>query len=348
MVVASRQAWTYVSGVVAVAETGLLTDGALADLARRETSSRLRQDLRQIEAYRGLAAIAEDVGWRVGLETVFVRRVRDLGHDCPDATAAEVFLLTYDYQRLRQYARGIMARSAEVPARFARWSDEDLERGWERTYDSETDVAQGAAELAAALAAAGFADSSLSAQTDRVGRPPSEGAPPDELGCVVDLVLDRVELAAFRARAAALGSDLIDDWTREYVLLRAALAVARQRVSDDEATDALRRHLLTGPLEDDWLIDLTDRPLPDVVPALAERVGVGTEEGAVERLAVDIDDYLTERLQAAKSVAFGPERVFGYTWGLFVENVNLRLIAEAAAFGLPAEAVAARMRRSYT
>jgi len=339
VVVASRQAWTYVSGVVAVAETGLLTDGALADLAGRETASRLRQDLRQIEAYHGLAEVAEDVGWRAGLETVFVRRVRDLARDCPDATAAEVFLLTYDYQRLRQYARGKVARSAEVPARFARWGEEDLERGWQRTYDSEADVAQAAAELAAALAAA---------QTDAVGRTPSGAAPPDEVGRIVDLVLDRVELAAFQARAAALESDLIDDWTREYVLLRAALAVARQRVSGDEATDALRRHLLTGPLDDDWLIDLTDRPLPDVVPALAERVGVETDRGAVERLAVDIDDSLTERLQAAKYVAFGPERVFGYTWGLFVENVNLRLIAEAAAFGLPAEAVTAHVRRSYT
>ena len=269
---------------------------------------------------------------------MFVRRVRDLANDCPDATAAAVFLLTYDYQRLRQYARGTVARSAKVPARFARWSDEEIERGWERAYDSEPDVAQAAAELAAALAAA---------QTNRVGRPPSEMIPADTLGRAVDLVLDRVELATFRERAGTLRSNLIDDWAQEYVLLRAALAVARQRVSDDGATDALRRHFLTGPLADDWLIELTDRPLPDVVPALAERVGVRTEDGAVERLAVDIDDWLTERMQAAKSIAFGPERVFGYTWGLYVENVNLRLIAEAAAFGLPADAVAARMRHSY-
>ena len=81
---------------------------------------------------------------------------------------------------------------------------------------------------------------------------------------------------------------------------------------------------------------------------LAERVGVAAGAGTtVERLAVEIDDALTLAMREARSVAFGPERVAGYVWGLYVENVNLRTIAQAAELGLRGEEVRARIRHSY-
>ena len=321
---ARKEAWTYVSGVVAVEETQLLTAGELEDLARHDTILSLEQDLRQREAYQGLAGASDQDGWRAGLEAVFVRRVRDLARYCPEPAAAEVFLLHYDYQRLRQYAQRQVERPAGVPPRFARWTDDEVQRGWERTYDSAAEIARVAEELSAALARGGA-----------------------EPGRIVDLVLDRCELGSFQARAALLRSRFIDDWTRQSVLLRAALAVARARMAQDVPADVLKRFLVTGTLADEWLVRLADGPTSELVGALAERVESPIEDGTLERLAVDIDDWLTERMQGAKYVAFGPERVFGYTWGLFVENVNLRLIGQAAELGLPPEPARARERRSY-
>lgn len=329
-----RDEWTYVCGLVAVAETRLMTDEALEDLSRAAGLSagaaqagdngRLRQELRQIETYRALGDESEG-DLKVGLEAALVRALRALGRDCPRPDAAEAFTLAYDYQRLRRFARARLTASREAPvtvapSAFATWDDQTLTQGWERLVDGLPEIGAAAEAVEAALAGA------------------------DEPQRAADLVLDRMELTAFQRAAASLESDLIDQWAREHVLLRAGLAVARARLGGDHAAD-LRRHFLVGPLRDDWLVALLDLPEMDLIPALAERVG-GAEEG-LDRLAVRADDRLTELLAPARYVAFGPERVLGYAWGLTVENVNLRLIAQAAATGLSAEALKPRLRRSY-
>lgn len=326
----SRADWTYVCGLTAVAETRLLTAGALDDLARLGGVDRLRQDLRQHEAWR--AAVESDLPLREALEVAFVGAVRGLAADCPAPQAADAFALTYDYQRLRQLAKTEPAGGSEAEEAdeadegrgLAAWSADDLGRGWERTYDSLPEIAAVVSELETGLA--GVQD----------GRE-----------AVIDATLDRAELTAFRTRVAALESDLIDEWAREYVLLRAGLAVVRGRAGAETVPAAMREHLLTGDLADEWLLDLADRPADEVLPALAERAHASNGDAAPDRLAVSIDDRLTELMQPAKYVAFGPERVFGYVWGLYVENLNLRLIAQAADVGLPADQLSARLRRAY-
>ncbi|MDI6760074.1 MAG: V-type ATPase subunit, partial [Candidatus Brocadiaceae bacterium] len=59
------------------------------------------------------------------------------------------------------------------------------------------------------------------------------------------------------------------------------------------------------------------------------------------------EDTLMERLEAARSFVFGPERVFGYLKGLETETLNLRLAIGGRLQGIPPEDINRRLHKGY-
>jgi hypothetical protein len=65
---------------------------------------------------------------------------------------------------------------------------------------------------------------------------------------------------------------------------------------------------------------------------------------ALERLT---DDATTDLVKGGRGIPFGPEPVTAFLWALRVEALNLRLVLTGLAAGLPADAIAPDIRRTY-
>jgi len=60
-----------------------------------------------------------------------------------------------------------------------------------------------------------------------------------------------------------------------------------------------------------------------------------------------MDDRLTHEMRPARHVPFGPERILGLLWALYIENLNLRLIAETFVVEADRDETRTRLRQSY-
>jgi len=59
------------------------------------------------------------------------------------------------------------------------------------------------------------------------------------------------------------------------------------------------------------------------------------------------ENLILDRVRPAKSVAFGPDRVFGYLCGLRTEAYNLRLALAGKVNKISTQLLRARVRRQY-
>ncbi len=146
---------------------------------------------------------------------------------------------------------------------------------------------------------------------------------------LVDLILDGAFLAALPALVRPLRSPLLDAW-----------AALRQRLLATEA--AFRAKLQNVPESDIEIYILT--AVPDAAPSFHNPQSEIASARAVLEMCMRHDAELSRELEPARSVAFGPERVFRYLWDLFRENRNLRARLAGLAGGIERELVAASMR----
>ncbi len=320
--------WTFSSGVIAVAEVRLLTDDEFLDLLRLPTLQALLQRIKQVETYAAMSVPdSPDAATRT-VEHEFIRNARRCADEAPDPSVCELLLAKYVFAELRTFIRDRLFPDQverEPPGFFA---VEELEALWEDRIDVREDLAEAVKRLRAAL----------ERSDDPAGR--------------LDLLVDREELAYFLERARTVGSEFITDWAGRYVRLTAALSVIRARLAG-ESVERLVETFLQGALEDEWLLDLVDEErerLDNVLaqgftPLEGEIITISRSEvGAVARM---MDDRLTLDAARARMIPFGPERLFGYLWGLHIENLNLRLITETFVVEADRDETRARLRRSY-
>jgi hypothetical protein len=136
------------------------------------------------------------------------------------------------------------------------------------------------------------------------------------------------------------------------VTLRAALTICRAQLAG-EREDRLIDVFLAPPLDDDWLVTLVREDFDRMDNVLMERFT--KEEGliitvsrrTIGHIAREVDDKLTHRVREARRVAFGPERLLGYLWGLEMENLNLRLISETFVVDGDRDETRTQLRDSY-
>jgi vacuolar-type H+-ATPase subunit C/Vma6 len=332
----SAPAWTFLCGRIAVAETRLLTNDEFLDLLRLPAVSAFVQRVRQVETYVELPS--PDDGSRASrvIEEEYVRIVRRQALDSPDVSVAEAMLVSYAFAELRAFVRARALKQEPAARSYAFFTEAELDVLWNGSFPAWPELEETAApEFAEAVAG--------------LRRTLSDC---DSPAAVLDLALDRAELVHFLARAERISSDFIRRWAREYVRLRAALAVIRARLLGEE-TETLERVFLAPPLGDEWLETLAAADPARLDAALAKEFTapdgstVEVSRASIGKVARLMDDHLTMKAREARMIIFGPERLFAYLWALHVENLNLRLVAETIAVEADRDLTRRRLRMSY-
>lgn len=317
-----RADWCFISGVVAASETRLLGHEELVELLRGGSAATMVSRLRQSEVYRqvGVEEGAEGLSGRI--ELAVIKALREAGKMSPDARAVELVLSPYDHQQVRNYIKAQVQGHAFEGSRFSELVEAELRGAWEDSYGAEERWAGVCRSVRRELAAGGDAD------------------------VVIDLVIDHDELAGLLELARGLESEFIERCYAEYTSARARLAMVRARLAGLDGEQV--RRLGTGLLDEGEVNELAELPMERLGHRLgADRAGQGRVAEGLARLALEIDNTMTERARDAKGFAFGPEPVFGYAWGLWVECMNLKLISETKLLGAPAASTEWRLRKTY-
>ncbi|MCX5768908.1 MAG: hypothetical protein NTZ09_01345, partial [Candidatus Hydrogenedentes bacterium] len=71
------------------------------------------------------------------------------------------------------------------------------------------------------------------------------------------------------------------------------------------------------------------------------------EDEQIMRFGVLMYNRLTAIARRGRLLTVGPERVFGYLWGLLVEIYNLKLIITGRLNGIDADLLRRRLREAY-
>jgi len=322
----SPQQWTYVSGWVSAQAEQLMDHRELLGLLEAddadERASRLRSSVLFLDA-----PATDDLPDRVS--DAFGAYVRRIGDASPDDRIADLFLAERDWEEFRAFAKARVIRSDET----ARDRGQEESSRFEACLREETEdprmqpFADALAHIEAAC--------------------PSEG---DRAGWI-DGVVDAHEAAMLMDLATALGSEALQDWVRTWTALRAGLSLIRARRIGWDASELLAQWRDAGFASEDltvlaegpdsaWALALERLGLPGAAAALAE------DEPTVQ-LALRIDDGVARRAADASGIPFGPERVFAFLWAVRSEAINLRLLLNAAEYGIPETRVEAAMRTNY-
>jgi len=323
-----RADWTYASGVTAVAETRVLTNDEYLDLLRLPNLQALVQRIRQVETYVAMPAPETPEQATRFIEREYIAAVRRLAGESPDTKVCEMMLAHYMFAEIRSMIREEFFPELPHAEHEPYFTERELDILSNNRVDARRDLAEMADRIRAKLRA--------------------KDDPTDHM----DLMLDCEEITWFLELARATGSDFIMTWTATCVRLYAAQAILRARLSG-ERSDRLVQTFLAPPLDDDWLLALaTDVPerLDNILmqyftPAEGEIIQVSRQ--TIGRIARMMDDRLTREMMPAKGVAFGPERILGFLWALYIENLNLRLIAETFVVEADRDETRTRLRQSY-
>jgi len=329
-----RIAWTYVSGLVSALDTRLLSNRATLELLNADGLPDLAARVRQTIMFADLPEATEPFALAEAMQASYAAAIRRMANASPSDSVAQLFLLPIEWQGfrglLREKALGFVGGASLPRVPGASTPDAVWDQCW---AGQQTEAAfEPFARAAAALRDAAPADQ----------RTPQ----------LLDAVTQLHEARHLRRAAADVGSPDVAAWTNAWLNLRLALGLLRCRLNQwgdalgPQALDDLgeARQAAVALLTEerrDWRPPLAalglqaaqaiseDEPLPAV---------------AAERL---IDDAMTELVRAGRGVAFGPEPLFAFLWGLRIEALNLKAIVAGIAAGLPRDAIARDVRQTY-
>lgn len=320
--------WTYASGLVSALEGRLLTLGATADMLNAEEPDELLGRLRQTLLLADLAESTEPFALAESIEACCAGFVATFAEACPVRTVADLFLRLIDWRAFRSFLR-VQVLDTQPHSVAGSLVPEGV---WQQCWmgsDVEPEF-----ELFA-----------LAAEAVRAAMPREER---DQR--LVDEMTAIGQTRDLMRLARQSGSEAIADWVASYLKPGLALALLRCRRNgwghvrtadalDDLGVSKYEIAALMSPDGQDWR-----RILAGLGLAAAEALGEGTPLAVIERL---IDDAMTETVQAARGIPFGPEPVFAFLWGARTEALNLRLVGAGLAAGLPRDIVAGDLRQTY-
>ncbi|GEM_PF-6544369 len=316
-----RADWCYISGAVAAAETRLLSSEELADLLRSGTPEGLVGRLRQNAIYRNVDSEGDAEGLSGQIERSVVEALREIGRTSPDAGAAELILSPYDHQQVRNYIKSKVRGHAFQESAYSEVNEEELSAAWEDAFHAPARWASVCRSVKHALEGGGDED------------------------VVIDLMVDRAELLDLLGLARGLESKFLETCYGEYTAAKGKLAVVRGRLAGlgAEPLETLGAELVA----EGELTELVEFPLERLGHALGIERGTEEISEGLSRYAQEIDNRMTEHAHEARGYAFGPEVVWGYAWGLWMECLNLKLISESRLLGAPTEMTQWRLRKSH-
>jgi len=329
-VIRTKTAWCYASGLVSALEGRLLSRRATLDLLAADSLDDLLVRIGQTLLLEAPPEAARPFDLAEALEAAFAAYVRQFARACPTSVVADIFLLPIEWRAFRAWVRAealgqALARVPGAAVPDERWADCWASPDAEPPFDL---FAQAAAAIRKAV-------------------------PHDELS---ERHIDEITCAfeardVMRAARAAASADVLC-WATTWWRLGIALDLLRTREhgwSHERYEAALAaigaEHCdiihVALPEHPDWRTTFVRLGLPEVIGVPDED---GVRSAAIERL---IDNAVTRLAHAGRSVAFGPEIVFSFLWGLRTEALNLRLIAAGLAAGLDADAIAGDIRDAY-
>jgi len=319
--------WGFASGRVSVLEGRLLPTDFFQNLVVVDHSDDLLHRLQetQMREYVMPGATWED--WSETTDTFFHKQAVSLRQDCPSPKLVNLFLLTDDYLNLKR----ALLNLGSYPFPNGAYSDEQL------TAVASGNTGMLPKEVREPMAAfsAGFA-------ADPSAR------------LALDIVLDGAYLRNVLAVGEEMGIPMIQAWLGEMTLARATVALWRA-VRDGVSLRLYQQHFLPVGDHTSVLNELisSGEPqnwgalIPGTVGELWQEAQQAHEDEQITQFGVLMYNRLTQLARRAKLQTMGPERVFGYLWGLIVEIYNLKLIINGRLNGIDVDLLKRRLRESY-
>ena len=327
--------WGFLSGRVAAMESRLIRDDFMQRLVSIEDLNDVFLSVSDT-AYKDAFPIIENLyaaDWI--LTGVYDERLAEMRRYSPRADVAGMFLVTRDFGDLKAFLKHKLA-GMEIP-RGNNNHGGITDATWERVYDGlKTDLPGFWTEAASVI------------------RAEAAAGPPEAVPQAIDLVLDSEYLIQQVRTARAIGYPIIIEWAKGLMIVKTVEIIWRAKEGNYDMP-RLRRLFLREELDQPLLRELIDLPLaawPDRLrPALLgpaiDDVFSRPERERVTRLAKRGEDLLLGRVRAAKSVTFGPDRVFGYLCGFRTEIYNLRLVLAGKVNRISTKLLQARLREQY-
>ena len=319
--------WCYPSGIVVVLETFLLPPRTVGELADSASPDELLSRARRSPVYAALHVSGADDPMQIAatLESALCDFLRSFARQCHDARITDTFLVEHDLRDLANYLKSKYCGVERRPVALSRVPEDGIEE-----FLAETPRLN---RITAAVAEAG-----------EMGEGPKHAA-------TVDLVIDGALIGMMPELTAPLGSALVDRWASERQRFAAIEAVVRAKLAGIE-TAHIKDYVLGHMPPESAPTALAEAETADLRKALAALLpaemadAFDPSEGAssLPTLAARLDSELDRVLEPARTVAFGPERVFRYLWQLVRENRNLRAALGGYAGKIRPELVAQSMR----
>ncbi len=324
--------WTYASGRVAALEGQLLGAEALERLAAADSPSAVGAALSESPLRAALAAIDTPTGAAAAIAAHYAEAVASLEKDCPFPEMFELVAIPSRFGALKERVRAALreAATAEIPA------DDipELLGG----FDAESEAAKGLGLLLGVLAE----------------------ADPPETELALNLALDSARLLESLRLAESFGDEDVLGHVRDEVAVRSVLISWRSMIVAGGKADApslalLPRLCLRGALATGSSARLLGIPLvrwarvlgDELTGSLGSETFGNGEESRLNAWEKRAFDWLTSRARDLRGQAFGVSRVYGYAWGLTVEERNVRLATVGRLRGVSAEALEALLWESY-
>ena len=326
-----RAAWTYASGLVSALDGRLLPHRATLDLLAADSLDDLLVRARQTLLLADLAESTQPFALAEGIDACYAAAVRQIGAACPLTTLADTFLLPVEWQAFRAYLRAEALGQERVATPGSALPDAVWAQCWNSPYLVEPPY-----DLFAAAA------QNLRAKMPREKR--------DER--LVDEITLVYETRDITRTVRSLRNPAVAEWVTTWLKLRLGLALLRCSLNqwghiryadalDDFGVSKQDIMGLATPERTDWRTPFVHLGLPAVTTIADDEPRPAI---VVERL---IDDRITDLVQAARGVPFGPEPVAAFLWALHTEALNLKLIITGTAAGLDRQTIAADVRQTY-
>lgn len=275
--------------------------------------------------YAGPGSSWED--WTTVIDTYFHDQVVSLRETCPNKALPNLFLLSEDYLNVKRAILGL----GSYPFCSGLFGPDQL------TAIAAGNYAVMPMDLRGALA-------ELSGQI----------AADDQARFALDLVLDGAYLRHALGTARELNAPVLSAWISDMTLARAVVALCRA-VRGGIPVRLYQQHFLPIGPHTHTLTELMGAGNPDTWGALLpgemgllwQAASQEDEDEQIARFGVLAYNHLTRSIRRAKLQTSGPERVFGYLWGLFVEAYNLKLVISGRLNGILPDLLRRRLRECY-
>lgn len=322
-----QYAWGFACGRISALEGSLLSTELFQSLVVLERTEDIFHRLQDTFLREWMVPGAVNfTDWTATIDDYFQGQAMSLRKDLPEPALANLFLLSYDYLNLK---RAVLGQTV-FPFTPNLFPAERL-----------TAVAAGDSSL-------------LPAHLRPVVAALANVAGSETGSAVVDLALDGAYLRHLLDIGETLDNPLVNACLNDLALGQAILALWRT-VAAGASLKLYDRHFLPLGKFNGILLELIASSdvrtwrsaIPGEIGDCFEAAQQVAEEEQMLRFDQLLSNHIMAMAQQGKLQTSGPERVFGYLWGLSVEAYNLKVLISGRINGISPDVLKSRLRTCY-